>query len=178
MRTSQLYKKIELLANIAIILVAVLIIVLVVKKYITPDHQEAVAGIPVGNKVSMPDVDWAKNGRTLLLVLQKDCHFCTESAPFYQRLVRETAEQRNVRLIAALPNTVDESKQYLSNLGVSIDEVKQASLNSIGVEGTPTLILVDGTGKIEASWVGQLPPDKEAEVLKRLQINKVSNWVN
>jgi thioredoxin-related protein len=172
MKDSRLYKKIELFANVAIILVAVLIVVLVVKKYISPVPQEAITGIPVGNKISMLDVNWAKNGRTLLLVLQKDCHFCTESAPFYQRLVHKTAEQSNVQLIATLPNTVDESKHYLSYLGVSINEVRQAPLSSIGVEGTPTLILVDGAGKVEASWVGRLPPNKEAEVLDRLQVSK------
>jgi thioredoxin-related protein len=175
MKDSRLYKKIELLANIAIILVAVLIVVLVVKKYITPVRQEAIAGIPIGNKISMPDVDWAKNGRTLLLVLQKDCHFCTESVPFYRRLVRKTAEQSNVHLVAALPNTVDESKHYLSYLGVSVNEIRQASLSSIGVEGTPTLILVDGAGKVEASWVGRLPLGKEAEVLDRLQVSNVAD---
>lgn len=139
-----------------------------------PTSQNAVAPIPTGMKVSLNDADWGKYGQTLLLVLQKDCHFCTESAPFYQRLEREMARNSNVRLVAVLPNTVDESKKYLGDLGLSIHEVRQASLSSLGVGGTPTLILVDGTGKVEASWVGQLPPGKETEVLKRLHVSTVA----
>jgi thioredoxin-related protein len=175
---TNLSKKIELIANVAIILVAVLIVGALVKNYIIPTRQEAITGIHIGNKISLPDVDWAKNGQTLLLVLQKDCHFCTASAQFYQRLVSETTGNSNIRLVAVLPNAVEESKQYLSYLGVSVNEVRQASLRSLGVGETPTLILVDKEGKVAGSWIGQLPSSKEGEVLKHLQVNTVANSVN
>lgn len=116
----------------------------------------------------MPGVDWSNNNQTLLLVLQKGCHFCTESAAFYQRLVRETAGHGSIHLIAVLPQAPDESKKYLDDLGVAIDEVKQAKLDSIGVQGTPTLILVNDKGVVMTSWVGKLSADGEAEVLRRL----------
>lgn len=168
---NNLYRKIELLANVSIILVALLIAGVLLRNYFAPAQPEPIAGIPVGNKVQLPDVDWERNGKTLLLVLKKGCHFCTESAPFYQRLVRETAGRGNVRLVAVLPDEVDESKQYLGDLGIPLDEVRQASPYSLGVGGTPTLILVDGAGKVSASWVGRLAPDKETDVLNRLQVN-------
>jgi hypothetical protein len=40
---------------------------------------------------------------------------------------------------------------------------------SLGVRGTPTLLLVNNTGKIADFWVGKLSPDKEAEGLRRLR---------
>lgn len=171
---NSVYKKIELLANVAIIIVAVLIAGVLAKNYFMPARPEPIAGVPVGAEVALPDVDWANNGQTLLLVLKKDCRFCTQSAPFYQRLARETAARGDVRLVAVLPHPVDESKQYLNDLGVAVGEVRQASPGSVGGGATPTLILVDGAGKVAGSWVGQLPPDKEAEVLKRLQAGKVA----
>jgi thioredoxin-related protein len=172
---NSLYRKLELLANTAIILVVVLIAGALIRNHFMSTRQEAIAGIPVGSKISLPDIDWAKNDQTLILVLQKGCRFCKESAPFYQRLVRETAGYSNLQLVAALPNTVNDSKQYLSDLGISLNEVRQVSLSSLGVEGTPSLILVDRAGKVAASWVGQLPPDKEAEVLKHFQVNNAAN---
>jgi hypothetical protein len=175
MNTSRLSKKIELIANLAIIVVAVLLIGSLIKNYMMPARKEISGGIPLGSKILIPDIDWASNGQTLLLALQKDCHFCTESAPFYQRLVRETSGYSNVRLVAVLPNVLDEGKQYLNHLGISINEVRQAALDSIGVDGTPTLILVDGNGKVEAAWVGRLSANREEEVLKRLQVSSVGN---
>jgi thioredoxin-related protein len=175
-----LTKKIEVSANIAIIVVAILLCVLLVRKYFlpsqTPAQTQAQAQaraqvpptIPAGTKVPMTGVDWSKNGKTLLLVLQKGCRFCSESAPFYQRLVRETSEHSDVQLVAALPQDVNEGKQYLSDLGVQVNEVKQASLSSIGVMATPTILLVDKNGVITESWIGKLPPDGEASVLSHL----------
>lgn len=171
---NNLYRKTEILANVAIIIVAILIVGVIVRKYLTPVPQEPIAEIPVGNTVPLPDVDWAKNRQTLLLVLKKGCHFCSESAPFYQRLVRETTQHSNVQFVAVLPDPVDEGKQYLNDLGVPLNEVKQGSLAALGVGGTPTLILVDATGKVAASWVGLLRPNKEAEVLNRLKINNLA----
>jgi len=164
-------QRLEVLTNLAIVFAAVLLSVVLIKNYLLPYYSKDGPRdfrVPAGAKVSLPGVDWSNNNQTLLLVLQKGCHFCTESAPFYQRLVRETAGRENIHLIAVLPQTFDESKKYLDDLGVTIEEVKQAQLDSIGVYGTPTLILVNNQGVVITSWVGKLSADGEAEVLRRL----------
>jgi thioredoxin-related protein len=170
-------RRLEVTANIAIIIVAITIVVVFAKKYLFVNKVNQPIGIVAGTKVSLPDVDWAKNGRTLLLVLQKGCHFCSESAPFYQHLVRETIGCANIHLVAVSPQEVAEGKKYLNDLGVQIEDVKQASLSALGVNGTPTLILVDGAGKVNNSWVGKLPANGESQVFGALQCNspKASN---
>ncbi len=114
-------------------------------------------------------MDWAKSNRTLLLVLQEGCHFCSESAPFYQRLARETAQLSGVHLVAVLPQDVAEGTKYLNSLGVPIQDVRQARLDAMRVAGTPTLILIDDKGVVTNSWVGKLSGEKEAEVLNQLR---------
>jgi hypothetical protein len=167
---STLLKKIELLANISIIVVAVIFGFVLIKRFVLPTQSPAPNdGIKVGSKVSLTDVDWSHSDRNLVLILQKGCHFCSESAPFYQRLARQMSERGDVRLIAALPQNVEEGGHYLSELGVPISEVRQTTLASLGAQGTPTLLLVDHTGAVSDVWVGKLPPDKEAEVLRRLE---------
>lgn len=165
---SNLYRRIELLANLAIIAVAIFIGIIFVQKYLRANPAPTHSALTVSMKVSLPGVYWAKNNRTLLLVMQKGCHFCTDSAPFYQRLVRETAGRGDIHLVAVLPQTTDESKKYLSDLGVNIEDIRQASLNSMSVRGTPTLILVDSKGAVTNSWQGELSPDQESEVLRQL----------
>ena len=170
---STLLKRVELLANVAIILVAVLLGVVHVSHLTasTPDQPTRPASarreVRRGDKVTLP-VDWAKNSHTLLLVLQKGCHFCTESAPFYQRLVKETAVRSDIKLVAVLPQFIDEGKQYLKELGVDIADVRQGSPNEVNVGGTPTLILVNNEGVATDVWAGLLPPDKESTVLSKL----------
>jgi hypothetical protein len=139
-----LYKKAELIANIAIILVALLLGVAVVKRYFLASSDSdaggetsSFKGISVGEKIQLPEVDWSKNGQTLVLALSKNCRFCSESAPFYQKLVKEEAESAGIRLVAVFPHDVNQGKNYLDELGVSVSEIKQTSFNSIRIRGHP-----------------------------------------
>ena len=168
---NKVHNRINMVVNLAIILVVALIGVAIARRYVpsfrsqNKNHDYRVAP---GKNVALPGVDWQKNGETLLLVLDTKCAFCTASAPFYQEITRDAARNRSVRVVAVLPESVAESKQYLSDLNVPIDEVRQASFEALGVQGTPTLILVNRNGQVDQSWPGKLLPDQETEVLKRI----------
>ena len=166
-------KKVEMVTNITIITVALLIGAAVVKRHFLAgasgkDNRPPVKEINAGSKVALPGMDWRKNGKTLLLALSPGCHYCSESAPFYQRLARETSAAGKAKLIAVFSTPDSEGRKYLNELAVEIYDVRQASLDSIGVTGTPTLILVDDAGVVTKAWIGQLQPDAEAEVLNIL----------
>jgi len=165
---SALHKRIELISNVAIVLVAIMIGTLVIQKLIRPAPSTPPRPtIAVGSKVELAGVDWSKNHKTVVLALQKGCHFCTESAPFYQQLV-QAASSKGVKIVAVLPQSVQEAQDYLSSIAVPVFDVRQSSLNPLKVSGTPTLILVDDKGQVAASWAGKLPTAKEAEVLAAL----------
>lgn len=166
-------KKIEIASNIAIIVVALLFGAVLVSRYLLPSAppKSSVAetdSIKVGTKLPLSDVDWSKSEKNLVLVLSTNCHFCSESTPFYQKLAQQKAQRGGVRLITVMPQTVNEAQHYLSEHNISVDEVRQTSLNTVNVRGTPTLIVVDNAGAVVQSWVGKLPPEKEAEVIARL----------
>ena len=161
-------RKMETLVNVAIILVALTICAVLTKQYLLTGAQGRAHGPEVGSKVELAGMDLSNEDRTLLLVLQKGCHFCTESGPFYQRLAREAASRGNrVKLLAVLPQDADEGRRYLSDLGVPVERVTQAALGSLDVSGTPTLIMLT-RGKVSDVWVGALPAEREAEVLSKL----------
>lgn len=172
---NKMFKGTELAANVAIILVGILLGTVLVKNnlFSSPPAMAAPPAAPTaiapGTKLSVAGVDWKANQRTLILALSVGCRFCTESAPFYKRLAQERANFPNIRLVAVFPQPVAEAQKYLSDLGVSVDEVRQARLDSIGVAGTPTLIFADASGAVVASWRGKLPGDKETELLARLK---------
>lgn len=125
-------------------------------------------GTSVGSYAAVPGVNWAENKQTLVLVLRDGCHFCTDSAAFYRRLAQESRARAGTKLVAVLPGAVEDSRGYLDGLGVPITEVRRAGLGAVGVSGTPTLLLVNDKGVVTKSWVGQLPAEKEAEVIEVL----------
>lgn len=174
---SNVSKKIELAANLAIVVVACLFAIVLIKNELlnksaarTTNNQNQPAPLEskfVGNpNLSSLDIDWKQSRQTLILAISESCHFCTESAPFYKELVQKKG---STRLIAILPQSVEDGTKYLQTLGVSVDEIRQLSLDRIGVRATPTLLLVDATGALRDSWIGILPPDKEADVLGSVQ---------
>ena len=119
----------------------------------------------VGEKIDLPQVNWQKNGETVVLALSTTCHFCTDSTPFYRRL---TKEKDGVRVVAVMPQPVDVSKKYLDANGVVVDEVRQSALDPIGVDGTPTIMLVDDSGVVTQRWVGRLNSGQEVDVLGQI----------
>lgn len=170
-------EKIETTANIAIIIVALLLSITLVKNYLfRPSPSDGSRGgvaqgqSGMGNKVNIARVDWARNGQTLLLILSSSCQYCTESAPFYRRLTKEVTSHT----IAVMPQSILDGQAYLDGLGVTVNEVRQESLTTLGAVGTPTLTLVNDSGVVVGSWVGKLSPEQEDEVLRWAQINRAS----
>ncbi len=143
-----------------------------IQKYLlreTPTKQPERLRPVVGEKMNLSDVNLSGQTKTLILALQTTCHFCNESAPFYKRIV-ESVQNKNIKLIAVFPTGVEEGKAHLTELGLTNMEVKQSPLNEIQVSGTPTLILTNDKGEITDSWVGKLSPEKETEVLNKLNL--------
>ncbi|MBA2621560.1 MAG: hypothetical protein H0U87_10210 [Acidobacteria bacterium] len=98
-------------------------------------------------KVNLPDVSWSNQAKTLILALNKGCHFCNESAPFYKRLV-ESVQNKNVKLIAVFLFNIEESRTHLKEFGITGIDIKQSPLSALRVSGTPTLILTNEKGEI------------------------------
>ena len=165
--------RIETLANIMTIVVSGILSLVLVKQFLLPPRARRFASpqVAVGAELknSLPGVDWGKNGRTLVLAISTQCHFCTDSAPFFKRIDKE--RPKDLKLVAVLPQPVEESRKYLDGVGVLVDEVRQATPESIGVVGTPTLLLVDARGKVSDVWRGKLQPGDEEKVIARLRGN-------
>lgn len=168
----RLYERVELFANIAIITIALLLGFILARTYIfnrtastsEPNFKE----MSVGEKISLEGTDWKANNRTLLLIVSKGCRYCGESAPFYRRL-EEASSSNHVKMIAVLPQTPAEAREYLDGLNVRVGEIIQVNLSSIRVRGTPTLMLVDGSGTVINKWLGKVPPEVESDILAKIQ---------
>lgn len=180
-------KRLEIGANVSIIFVALLAGIVLLSSLLPHSSTNATLAhwdpllqtdaapkaltspLAVGNYVSLPGVHLPSDAKSLLLVLSTQCHFCSESGPFYRSISKIAAKRGGLRLIAAFPQEVTDGQRYLHDMGIRVDEVVQARLSTIGVSGTPTLILIDNKGKVQRFWLGRLPPEMEATVLDALQ---------
>ena len=164
----RLNKKIEMAANVAIIIVALVEVSVLVKNY-WASPAELHHNIKTGSKFGLKVEDGRGSPKAVVLALSTNCHFCTESAGFYRELSLQ-CHQRHVPIIAVLPQEIAASQSYLASEGVTVDEVRQAQLSDLRVDGTPTLVIVDGNGIVKKVWYGKLPSNKEKEVLDEISL--------
>lgn len=103
-------------------------------------------GVPIGNK-------------TLVAAVSQVCSFCEKSYPFYRAL----QEKADFRLIVAR-----EPLDYFYERGFAKNTVYIADFKKLNISGTPTLVLLDSSGKIQKVWQGFLSLEKEKEVFAAL----------
>jgi hypothetical protein len=92
--------------------------------------------------------------------------------PFYKRLTEQSRGRLNV--VAVLPQPQPEAAKFLGDSGVVADQILSASPDSLGVRGTPTVLLVDGNGKVTRAWLGKLDEKGQQELLALASPDKAS----
>ena len=160
-----IHRKLEIVANAAIVVVALLIVWVAVTKYIFP--KPIVEALATGQQMPLSDVDWRTNQRTVVLVLKKGCHLCDDSAGFHQGVL-SLAKERGISVVAALPDEPPEGQAYVTSLALEIPAIKAVSLAKLRILRVPAVILVDRNGMVERVWSGKLSAVQEKDVLRTL----------
>lgn len=160
-------------ANIAIIVVcAIAAFVLIRNQFFPPGPPPRPGEVAKGDQIAaLQQVVPAGADRALVMALSPGCHFCTESMPFYKRLIDERNQKgSNVKVVAAVPaaEARDAEMKIMTDAGVKPDSVVDLSFQEAKVAGTPTLVLVDAKGEVLDVWVGKLDERGEKQVLKTL----------
>lgn len=166
MMTLSTKTKLEAIANVAVILMALTLGGVVLTRYATQYH--ASRSVAVGDRLGkLAGLDWSQHRQTLLLALNTGCHFCEESVPFYQKLgLAQRPEGSDLGIVAVFPNEPELVRQFTIRDDFSLRTVPGIPLDKLGVRATPTLILVDHEGRVEHVWVGILTPRQETDLLK------------
>ena len=158
--------KVEVAANVVVILLAVVIGSVFLKDRfaspgLRPNEVKAGDQLP-----GLHAYNWKAHEQTLVLALRSGCHFCEASMPFYRRLAQlEQSNQIGVHLIAVFPDDPAIVRQVVETQQLTIEVVPGIELGQVKVQATPTLMLVDEQGRVSKVWMGQLPAAEEAEVI-------------
>ena len=158
--------KLEAIANVAVILVALAVGCVVLGRYAAA--YRAPRSVAAGDRLAaIPNLDWNQHRHTLVLALNTGCHFCEQSVPFYQRLAdMQMTGGNDLGIVAVFPNDAEMVRQFMTKDNLRIRSVAEVPLEKLRVNATPTLILIDANGRVERSWVGILTPSEERGLLK------------
>lgn len=161
----------DVTTNIVVVVFAVVAIGILVKNYFSSQVARPNGVLKTGSILpQIPGFDYKRAPRTLILALNVDCRYCTRSLPFYNSLVearKENAAQSSI-VAAFINQDAGLVKSYAEEKQLAVQAIAGVDLDKLGVQTTPTLILVDSTGKVLDSWRGELKPDGEREVFNAL----------
>lgn len=165
---AELKRQIELLANVAVIVTSIVICATVlINRSQARDNASTSVPYKAGDKIeNISGVDRNESNPTLLLVVRSSCHFCTESLPFYRRLLSQVSS-RQLQTVGLVLEPESVGADYLQRNNVNVTKVVGLGEGMLPrVTVTPTLILINRNGTVVKSWIGKLRPDKEEEVIE------------
>jgi hypothetical protein len=110
----------------------------------------------------------SKSQKTLILVTNSECRFCSASMRFYRQLTA-AARSSSTRVVALTEENLLANRDYLRSNGVTADGYGSIADSGILARATPTLILVQRDGTVLNSWTGQLSEKEEQRVLASLK---------
>jgi len=164
----QMKARIEAIANVAVIVVALAMGYVVLGRYVAAYWTPR--SVADGDRLAtIPNLDWKQHRHTLVLALNTGCHYCEQSVPFYQRLADTQPQDGNdLGIVAVFPNDAGMVGQFMTKEDLRVRSVADVPLEKLRVNATPTLILVGKDGRVERSWVGLLSPSEELELFQSL----------
>jgi rhodanese-related sulfurtransferase/predicted DCC family thiol-disulfide oxidoreductase YuxK len=158
--------KVNFAVNVAM-LVALATFAFCIARYTMSRYQFSEALLTADNVVHLEGVDLSKSEQNIVVFLDKSCKFCNLDVPFYQRLAKES-QTHDVNLIVAFPHDLREGQQYLAENQIGPDKVVRLHFNQLGVQGTPTIMILNRRGGIIAKWSGELSAPLEDYIVSIL----------
>ena len=173
---SEGHSKLEKYANVSIIVAAVLFVSMWGLHFLrTPQSQPSGPGLPeylAGELLpTMEGVELRANRQSVLLFMNSQCRFCTESMPFYRSLAESQSRDYDVLAISREP--LDSLRGYLTLHALRPDQTISVAENTeLRLTKTPTLIVTDHTRVVRGVWLGQLTPEQEQQVRAALSMGE------
>jgi len=114
----------------------------------------------------LPGYSWSRYPKTLVIAIRRGCPYCDASLPFYRQLgEHERSNMLRAHVLLVMPDDASTGSRLLSKGDVEVQGIFGQDLEALEVPGTPTLLLLDSSGRIEREWIGQLTPSGEQDVM-------------
>ncbi len=126
---------------------------------------DAFAAPPVSLGSTVTGVQLSRHP-SLVLVASSECKYSRLNTAFHRRLT-QVAVDSGINFVAVV-NDERAAVSYADLLRVRTTEIKVRRAKSIGLRGTPTIILTDRTGRVRALWEGHMSSYQQDAILAQV----------
>lgn len=163
----------ETVANVAVVVMSIAVTFTLVDTFVVQRHFQRAATTPeyrVGENVAgaFKDAGLAESNVTAVLIVNSQCHFCQDSAPFYRRLaqLKNLGSAGMFRTVVISSDGVQAGRRYASAYQIAVDDVIRLPVPALPrLSGTPTLLILDRAGRILGRWTGKLGAAEQEAVV-------------
>jgi hypothetical protein len=94
--------------------------------------------------------------KTVVIIASSNCKFCQASSGLYRKIFELAASSSIVDAAVLYPSN-EEKLEVVQSLAIPFDfPVIPVEFLRVGVQGTPTLLIVRPEGIVQKAWAGQL----------------------
>lgn len=124
-------------------------------------------GYAVGEQVDFPVRVYGSSPFTLVVFSRSDCPACQGAKPAIKELIDALRPVPSVRVaMVAARGEAPEEHQFGRDLGLTEKDVMQIDLGDLRLDGVPTTLLVDRSGRVHYSLKGPPTSSDRDEILK------------
>ncbi|MEX1128522.1 MAG: rhodanese-like domain-containing protein [Vicinamibacterales bacterium] len=127
----------------------------------------------LGSVVDVSEADWTRHQATLLIAVQADCTACDTSVDFYRDLLASNVAGA-FHPVVVVPYSAAAGARQVKEYGLDIADVRSVRFETLGIPGTPTIMLVGPDGRLRKAWIGKLPASAEDAVFRALGIQRLA----
>jgi len=160
------------LTNVCIVLTCIVVSGAFLQRWLVVPRQAGAPLLPtyeVGEHITPPTgVQFDVHANTVLLYLSSSCRFCTASMPFYAKLA-SARNEGDFEIVVVGSEPRESLTAYVLQHGLDAGGIVSVARGSFKSSGTPTVVIVDRSGRVQGAWTGLLG-DQEREVRQRLGV--------
>ncbi|HEX8288017.1 MAG TPA: hypothetical protein VF556_08480 [Pyrinomonadaceae bacterium] len=145
MQTRSYKEKLELITNIAVLVMLMVLFGVFAYKFLFQQKQDH-SGLRKGAILSnLEGVDVKSHEKTLLLALSTECSYCTQSLEFYKKLVGSiNQDSKKLQVLALFSQSPTQVDNYLLKHQFSgISTISNVNYQQLEIPVTPSIILLD-----------------------------------
>ena len=171
MELTKVKNYLEIATNVAVLLVAIVVLSVFARSLIAPKPAIQVqTGLEKGQSLTqLPLVDYGSSRQTLVIAISPKCDFCSQSVPFYKQLEQIGRETNNpTQIVAVFPDKAEEVSRFTAEKQLNIQAVPDVDFKALNLTGAPAMILVDSHGKIIDFWLGKLSEERQQQIIRSI----------
>ena len=171
MNQAKIKNFIEVASNVAVVVVALVVVISFIRGYISPSPPVRLqGGLQKGTQFpQVMGIDFSKSQRTLLVALDPNCESCVESLPFFKSLADKLYSKSNeAKMVAVFESSEEPTKRYVRENQLKADAVFGVDFKALNLNAIPAIILIDNRGTVIDFWLGKPSNSIEDQIIKQL----------